>query len=235
MDIEVGDNVHGQFGLAADWPQHSQAVRSWLGHNAVRIEEVASALVGHTPLERSPSVVKELVDYAVDDLPKLIDEIARNSQLLQADLSDRLANQGILPMFGFPTRVRNLYYRSPLRSVKWPPQSVIDRPLDIAISQFAPGSEVVKDKAVYTAVGVVGYERKGNLTVEVDDPLGPPYLVGGCQHCQSMIDVSGGNLSPDQSTACPTCGSADYRLIPLSEPGGFRTDYRDGKGLHRTV
>ena len=41
--------------------------------------------------------------------------------LIQEQLSERLANRGILPMFGFPTRARNLYHGRP---GNWPPNEV---------------------------------------------------------------------------------------------------------------
>ena len=65
-------------------------------------------------------------------------------------------------MFGFPTRVRYLYHKRPMAGGEWPPEEVVDRPLDLAISQFAPGSETVKEGLIHTAVGVVNYQRQGN-------------------------------------------------------------------------
>jgi hypothetical protein len=78
--------------------------------------------------------------------------VANDSSYIQDSLSERLANAGLLPMFGFPTRTRFLFHEQP-RGL--PPESGIDRDLDIAISQFAPGAETVKDGVVQTAVGVV--------------------------------------------------------------------------------
>ena len=51
-------------------------------------------------------------------------------------LSTRLANAGILPMFGFPSPSASL----PRAAVqpRLAPEDIIDRELDIAISQFAP-------------------------------------------------------------------------------------------------
>ena len=65
-------------------------------------------------------------------------------------------------MFGFPTRVRYLFHKRPNAGNKWPPEDVIDRPLDLAISQFAPGSESVKEALIHTAVGVVMFHVKRN-------------------------------------------------------------------------
>ena len=99
---------------------------------------------------------------------KLLDritEIVEDPQFTQDALSERLANAGLLPMFGFPTRVRLLYTNWPDSGYPWPPErGLVDREIDIAISQFAPGSETVKDKAVHTACGVVElmYHKAGD-------------------------------------------------------------------------
>ena len=61
-----------------------------------------------------------------------------------------------------PTRVRYLFHERPGAAYQWPPDGVIDRELDIAISQFAPSSETVKDGLIHTRVGVVDYQPQGN-------------------------------------------------------------------------
>ena len=42
--------------------------------------------------------------------------------LPQDALSERLANVGLLPMFGFPTRVRFLFHKKPFAGYDWPPE-----------------------------------------------------------------------------------------------------------------
>ncbi len=222
--LSVGDNVHGQFGKASDWSQWAPFIRDWLQSNQTEISQVTKALVHETPLDNSREV-DCLVDYVCTELTNDIDRIASAPQLLQEELSERLANQGLCPMFGFPTRTRYLFYREPTNARNWPPDDgVIDRDLDIAISQFAPGSELIKDKAVYTSVGVAAYRLVGNTVMAVTDPLGQAYNVGTCSACQALVD------RPDPSqTVCPTCGSSNYRILALSEPAGFRTDFLQGR------
>ena len=96
---------------------------------------------------------------------------------------------------------------------------MVDRELDIAISQFAPSSETVKDGMIYTAVGVVDYQPQGNSVVEQPNPLGPQVPIGLCHRCQAVD----GSQNPAQ--ACPVCGAAppDYDQVILSQPRGFRT------------
>src|SRR5207247_258769 len=97
---------------------------------------------------------------------------------------------------------------------------VIDRNLSIAISQFAPGSQTVKDDELHTAFGIVGYEAYRDEFRETPDPLGDPIHVGICRRCQGLSEA------PDPLGACPYCGAArnpesGNRTVELSEPPGF--------------
>jgi hypothetical protein len=225
---DLGDNVHGQFGLASEWPDREAGISRWLRENRDQVEEVRDALLRQAPselLEKS----EDLVSYVVDELPIRISGTVGDPSLTQPDLSERLANRGLLPMFGFPTRMRYLFHEAPRGGYSWPPErGVIDRDLGIAISQFAPGSETVKDKAVHTAVGVASYIPQGRYVVADEDPLGDPMLVGMCGICQALTT---GEIART-STACPACGSGDlYRQVRLSEPRGFRTDFSPGRNF----
>ncbi len=170
-----------------------------------------------------------LTDYVVNELPARIDEIAADQDLTHPHLSERLANQGLLPMFGFPTRVRHLFHREPRKAYPWPPErGVVDRNLDFAISQFAPGSETVKDKRIHTAVGVADYRPSGGILEADSQPLGTPIEVGVCGACKAL-DTEGS--SADRAT-CPVCGDGEhYRRMRLSEPRGFITDFTPGRNF----
>lgn len=237
-----GDNVHGEFGAAVDWLQQppqppsgapagltiAQLVDWWIQNNPAAVASVCDVLLSYTDPQlqaRRPN----LLTYATTQLVADVTAASTNPQLPQRSLSERLANVGVLPMFGFPTRVRYLFHDRPSRG-EWPPEDVVDRDLDIAISQFAPGSETVKDGLIHTAVGVVDYMPQGNRPVQVPDPLGPPIVVGLCRVCQAVE----GNGNPPAT--CPVCGAGapGYELVSLSQPRGFRTWYgasRDFDGV----
>jgi hypothetical protein len=164
-----------------------------------------------------------------------VSKVAVDPRYTHEALSERLANGGLLPMFGFPTRVRNLYTRWP-RARPWPPEdNVVDRDLDIAISQFAPGSQTVKDKQVHTACGVVDLylyandvQSRSGLVPELDKPSAP---VGVCAACQAVdylaerSEPAPGRTEPSKTT-CPVCGKAEMRVIDAREPKGFLSDLR---------
>jgi len=132
-------------------------------------------------------------------------------------------------MFGFPTRSRLLFQKRPW---KWPiTEDVVDRDLEIAIGQFAPGSETVKDKAVHTSIGVVGYEPGGpDGPNEIADPFAGSEAIGVCGKCHAL-SIQERNPDPD---SCPVCGepsSAQFRPSTIFQPPGFRTNYREPRSF----
>lgn len=216
-----GDNVHGEFGSVADWPNYRAQVLAWINSNTQTVQEICRALLLRTALDRL-SGVAAMVQHIRTDLIPLIDQYTQSRPLHQA-LSERLASHGVLPMFGFPTRVRYLYHGGPPRAdTGWPPErGVVDRQLDIAISQFAPGAQTVKDDQLLTSVGVVDYYPSGGSVQTSPDPLADFVRVGVCRRCQALVE------NPAPVGGCPYCaaprGRDDYRTVDLSEPPGFMT------------
>jgi hypothetical protein len=195
-------------------------VAGWIAGNHGRVAQICDFLLVGT----DPSLIarrNEIVAFGTAELVPLIDDAVHDPHLTQDNLSERLANAGVLPMFGFPTRVRYLFHKWPNAGGKWPPEDVIDRPLDLAISQFAPGSETVKEALIHTAVGVVHYQRQGNQAVEMPNPLGPAITVGVCGSCQSI------DTGTPPAPSCQVCHATPdtYRVVSLAQPAGFRTLY----------
>ena len=235
------DSVHGEFGTVANWNQPppqtpsgapptattAQLVLDWVQQNGTEVARVCDVLLVFTDTALQ-SQQQALINYVMNDLIPAVTSISTDPRYTQAALSERLANAGVLPMFGFPTRIRFLYHDRPRRAYPWPPEEVIDRELDIAISQFGPGAETVKDGLIYTAIGVADYLPQGNSIVEEPGPLGPAITVGLCASCQA---VDGSQPPP---TSCAVCGATPaqnpgYRVIDLAQPAGFRTWYGNSR------
>jgi hypothetical protein len=232
-----GESVHGEFGSAQNWnlppPQSppgsplgittAQLVSGWIRQNANEVARVTDVLLLYT----DPTLQAQrqgLIDYCLQQLVPLATQYSTDPRFPQDALSERLANAGILPMFGFPTRTRYLFHDRPTRAYPWPPDDVVDRELDIAISQFAPGAETVKDGLIHTAVGVVNYWPQGNRPIEVAGPLGPRIAIGVCSACEAIDETQ------PPSVSCQVCGatsqqSPGYRVTTLSQPAGFRCWY----------
>lgn len=227
-----GESVHGDFGRADEWSERASRVQGWLDNPETTgaVIDLIARLSVETPWAgpdgqaRRDAQITRVQTKLVDD----ITAIAGSDDYHQEALSERLANAGLLPMFGFPTRTRNLFTSWPRSGREWPPKGAIDRNLDIAISQFAPGSQTVKDKAVHTAVGVATFVPKGN-TIEVRDGFSPPlsqrdnpHPIGMCRNCQAVI-----RFRPDRPATedCPVCNEpGSVRVLDAREPGDFFTD-----------
>lgn len=235
------DSVHGEFGPKSHWQTVEPHIRSWLNNpqNLPTIQGVLDALRPATAWELGApgeaTFCQGMIDWLQTDLPNEISDHVADLRYTQDALSELLANAGLLPMFGFPTRVRLLFTRWPRRGRSWPPETgTVDRDLDIAISQFAPRSETVKDKAVHTACGVVKLSPAGNGVAS--EPGFTPNLVatnnapiGVCANCQaiSYLNPLPGPAPSGQPPAlviCPVCAQQQMRQLDAREPKGFFTD-----------
>ncbi|PPJ04100.1 helicase [Nocardia nova] len=204
---------HGTFGQIADWLTFRPAVASWLS-STTRVDEIVDRLAAHTPLSAADK--QRIKDWVKTKLVGEIDAVAdRETGSTDTELSAALAKHGILPMFGFPTRVRNLWDSRIRNRTDLRDRVVSDRALGMAISSFAPGAQIVKDGLVHKIVGFAAYVPHGN-TVEAVDPLGVPHDIGRCPNCfrTEMGDAA----------ICSVCDGTLER-VRLYEPRGFRTDY----------
>ncbi len=213
--FDGGRSVHGQFGETQTWIDQTtvqRAARTWLNANRTLMERIARTLCAHTRLpENTPA---DLVQRARTDLLPAITETARSSR--SPELAQSLAEGGLLPMFGFPTQVKVLHAIHPFRE-----PNTLDRDAHIAISEFAPGSEIVKDKAVHTVVGVVDFYRRANGSWgEGKAPLGSPDTAGLCRACLS--------ITPGEGDDCTVCGASepDFQVLSIVEPAGYRTSFK---------
>ena len=246
---QFAESVHGQFGPSDGWTLVRPFIDAFLhgddGQKA--IEAVAACLAVGTHWNISPATRMQLGEmmlrYMRQDLLPKIDSVVGDTRFTQLALSERLASAGVLPMFGFPTRVRLLYTNVPYRGFPWPPErGTVDRDLDIAISQFAPGSETVKDKRVYRAAGVADFFPAGDL-VRVRPGFSPPLKddndnpvgnvrIGICGSCQAVaylnqaVAAPSGGVDP-QPTKCPVCGEIAMPAIDAREPRGFFCCFSD--------
>ncbi len=240
LTSDGNDSVHGEFGSVSDgtnsdWTKYEPEIAAWLNNpaNESRILQVLAALRVETNLPNAGDA--QMLAYLRNNLIPLINEVVKDRSYTQNKLSERLANAGLLPMFGFPTRVRLLYTSWPFSPEPWPPETgVVDRDLDIALSQFAPKSQTVKDKAVHNACGVVELYPQGNTVVSAPGLF--PALpngnesIGLCGNCQAVVFPHTGLNQPlpggqqPQKTHCPVCGANELRYLDAREPKGFFAD-----------
>lgn len=217
---------HGEFGPADLWNQDAglrDAVDIWLAQSG-EVGEVAEAIASGL---RGKIDSKDLEEFARKRLFGEVCRVMSNPEVSGEGTAGRLAEGGLLPMFGMPSRNRVLYHG--LRGEDF---QTIGRDLDLAISEFAPGAQKTKDKRVYTSIGFTPVlNRRGTqiVTCNPHDPLPGRKFMLRCERCQHT------ETSETQivRTECPNClapqGANGMNIFQIAVPAAFRTDFGRGK------
>jgi len=216
-------SIHGELGSVDNWMQNPNSLQiliRFFQKNETMIDETLKFFTAETNFK--PGQMAETRKWLINQLPLEVDKIAKISS--SGDLALCLAQAGILPMHGMPTQVRNLYTARPTRDN----ENSIDRDSTIALSEFAPGSEIVKDKKIHTVSGVVEYQKdKAGNWIETQNPLGnitAMQVFGLCKSCLSIFDVE------PIKDYCDTCNEEEnYKKVPIVFPKGYRTNWQPRK------
>ncbi|UPT76690.1 DEAD/DEAH box helicase [Sulfurovum sp. XGS-02] len=233
------DSVHGEFGTVSEWAEKREGVTTFISTLEISaIDKILNIIAKGTKLYKDDHFYKKMVEKIKSELVKIIDDIVNKTEDSDTFLSELLAEEGHLPMFGFPTRVKNLYTKRPWDSRPWPPQKgVVDRDLEMAISQFSPGSQIVKDKQVHTACGVVDFvpSAPGKPPVARDGFMPSldkdSYKTFICNNCFAIMKDSEPSPTiqcdePSQKNIkCKVCGSESIKILDAREPKGFCSDF----------
>ncbi len=211
-------DTHGEFGLSSDWATYRDAVEAWL-RSSPEVDVICTTLARETEIDPS-----HLAVYLRCNLIGDIDHAVADPELAGDGLAHRLAEGGVLPMFGMPSRVRPLYHR-------WPPsKGSIDRDLELAVTEFAPGSQKTKDKRVMTAIGFTApilSSAGARYAPASPDPLPWRRWMARCERCH---ETAVSEQQP-QANACQNCGTASpgFRVFQVVVPSAFRTNLGSGE------
>ncbi len=214
------DDIHGSFGKISDWKSKYRSLILDALQNVLDVEAHVSSLLIQTPFESEAGKFAQEIRKGIIES---IDLIIERAERPDSELSEVLAEYGLLPMFGFPTRVRELYKRAPKGSQD-ENASLSSRPLDAAISMFAPGSEIPSDHQIHKIIGFAAFELSNTYSKPID-PLGIKTQIAKCKSCEAVL------IDPSENQYCSVCNKP-MEKIDMYEPLGFRTDYfpRDFKG-----
>ena len=172
-------------------------------------------------------VVQELAAGRGDDKPAT-DNLAIQLKRMCGDyLLGVLAGRGVLPGHGFPTDVVQFVSRQdPPDQNQTEERSRFNafpqRSLDMAIREYAPGSEVVLDGLVHLSAGVtLNWRRPADLE-GVREVQAIKYR-WRCTRCGES--GSSQNMDPNP-LHCPACHSNHAEWFEFLEPAGFAADLR---------
>lgn len=224
-------DVHGEFGLAVDpdgtvgWEQNRPRILQWISANKDEQRRIIRVLLGADN--------EEYVTWLENQLPRLIDVLAVNLEIAGDGLAERLAEGAVLPMYGMPSRTRVLYHKLTLDKA-----FTIDRDLELAITEFAPGAQKTKDKAIHTAVGFTSplYRQNVEWIPSSEEPLPFRRWFQRCQSCGYTATAE--QHIPDAS--CPGCGQPHdeqqrFMQFQIVTPQAFRTELTKGQDAKEEV
>jgi len=237
-------DTHGEFGYRKNhsddngvqilgWESRREAIITWINtHLEDDVTEIAEALVQGTNLEAN--ALKEYVRCGLIDE---IDKAVQDDEIAGTALGETLAEAAILPMFGMPSRVRYLYH-----GIKGSENNTevlcIDRDLDLAISDFAPGSERTKDKRTHRSIGFTAplkwmRHRPGDLgrgLIQAGGQNAPLWtfqrLMMKCPVC-NFIDIREDQPDAQAEPCSRNCGGI-MEALHVRTPSAFRTNLRNG-------
>ena len=139
------------------------------------------------------------------------DEITSNAK----SLLDALYEEGIIPTYSFPKNVVSTYIVDKNGKIIYQ----IERGLDIAISEYAPGRSIVVDKNTYQIGGIYyhGSERRKNPARSFFDDENYVKDLLTCEKCGWF------GLAEEEQTNCPFCGNEDLSVAEnkMLKPWGF--------------
>ncbi len=224
-------SIHGEFGKTDHWNSYRERIQEWINSNNEEIEKTIIALKPGIGEAKK----KEFQDWitSIDGLLGKINQVIENDEISTIDTSEKLAEGGVLPMFGMPTSVRNLYHEIAYNSNEYNLRS-IDRNTDLAIYEFAPGTQKTKDKAIHTAIGFtsdyIPTNSRRSQPVITQNNSSPFYNERWMIRCNNG-HINSSHKNRPEIDECPECGSFltyPENIFPLKSPTAYRTNLSSG-------
>lgn len=143
----------GEFGKVGEWESNNKAVlEGWLRNHDADVKSIVHRYFDQFDTKgQIQNDIQEIIDWVNKDMVQQIDNAVSKTTESDKGLASYLSETGFLPMYGMPSDSRNFYhgFNSEKNKVK-----SIDRSSEVAISEFAPGSEKTKDKGKYRVEGL---------------------------------------------------------------------------------
>src|SRR5262249_17988549 len=143
-----GDNNNGEFGTIEAVQNRRQEVLAAFTVINLKLKDWLRAVrcdLSSAECDTSLESVRARLHLILQSLPALNHRYGSDYSFTAA-----IAEEGHLPLFGLPVRSVSFIHRDPNsgdNAAHWPIRAgVIDRGEDVALSEFAPDHEIVKDK-----------------------------------------------------------------------------------------
>ena len=219
-------DIHGEYAEADEVANGGEA---WL-------VQIRKAMAAHksTAEEMRDLLLEGRQNLSIDCVDTQVIELVRKLRHIPTEygMAHTFAEHGLLPLFGMPTRMRSLYLKlnDDRQNPGW---QTVDRDLDVAIYEFAPGANLVLDKREYRAVAFTPRlhnpprgKSKNNAPLKVgafdDHPYGEELFLGQCGVCKTWSQQG----KVEEGQECKVCGADvqkdEFKLCWV--PSAFRTN-----------
>ncbi|HJV86603.1 MAG TPA: DEAD/DEAH box helicase [Noviherbaspirillum sp.] len=194
-DLLTKPDNHGEFfrveTLKAEWATWMPKIKEALGAGAKRRDKFALLCVQGNEARAQAIIAALDIGKAVT----MVKDATHDPAMSGKGLAEALAERGAFPMYGMPTRTRVLHTRPVLGKHGRVSFASMDRDLDVAIQEFAPGKFLTHDKRRYLTVGFAGGMLQQSKTKS-----------------QSFQSVPGDLGEMQEFAECPVCGAWEARI-----------------------
>ena len=153
-----------------------------------------------------------------DDHPELFGVEDGAKEADAKTLLDALYEEGIIPTYSFPKNVVSTYISRPNGTTQYE----VERGLDIAIGEYAPGRAIVVDKQTYQIGGLYypgSEKRQGKALSPASSYIEDPNYLKSVLACS---DCGWFGLAEENTKSCPFCGNKGLELTrQMLRPWGF--------------
>ena len=177
-------DTSGEFGTIGDWKSGTTKTKleQWINDPCNDIGSIVDRyLKQFNKNDRVQSDKDNLIKWIKEVMVVQIDSAINRTSNLTMGLAKYLTENGFLPMYGMPSDSRNFYHGFDVEKKK---VRSIDRSTEMAVSEFAPGSEKTKDKGKYRVEAItvpikeeVGYNDTLGFYDSNSDALADRYII----------------------------------------------------------
>ena len=190
-------------------------------HRILQQTELIPPRVRFDPEKFADAVTKgvELLKGKRDRHPELFECQSDGGNTNEKSLLDALYEEGLIPTYSFPKNVVSTYITKENGKIS----DEVDRGLDVAIGEYAPGRSIVVDKKTYQ-IGGLYYPRsekqKGKFLQPAKSYMEDPNYVKKISMCNQCGWFG---LADDNIKICPFCGNTGLmeRARDMVRPWGF--------------
>ncbi len=163
----------GEFGFVYEWDNNKTILENWIRNNSQTIEDIVHRYFDQfNGKGQIGDDIDLVIDWIENNMVDQIDYAVSKTTYLGTGLAQYLSESGFLPMYGLPSDSRSFYHGFNFAFGK---VKSVDRSSEMAITEFAPGSEKTKDKGRYRVEGLtipIKEDVDDNGQINFYDPAG---------------------------------------------------------------